>query len=137
MTAAVEPLHPFARRLGIRSGGRLLTYDRLLNLCVVAYWERRPQIHPACGSEPGYRRHLAAGEPTCPPCRAAHAMVVAIRRRRRERGASAPLLQLRPCGTHAAFVRHKARGEQPCAACEVGEADYQQQHHRTRRRVAS
>jgi hypothetical protein len=133
---APEPLAPFARRLGFRPGGQLLTYDRLLDLCVDAYWQRRRPVHAACGSEPGYRRHLAVGEPTCAPCRAAHATVVAIRRRRRQRGALAPVLQLRPCGTHAAFVRHKARGEKPCAACEAGETAYQQQRHRTRRQAS-
>lgn len=32
-----------------------------------------PPPEPACGTNRGYARHLRLGEPTCHPCRAAHA----------------------------------------------------------------
>jgi WhiB family redox-sensing transcriptional regulator len=40
------------------------------------------QAHGLCGTNPGYADHLAAGEPPCPRCEAAH--VRAVRRKERE-----------------------------------------------------
>lgn len=44
---------------------------------------RRPKT--PCGTPAGFAAHKAAGEPTCPPCRGAHASVSAAAERRRKR----------------------------------------------------
>jgi hypothetical protein len=79
---------------------------------------RRPgQAHatmrtpPACGTRAGYQAHQRRQEPTCQPCRDAHAEYL-----RQYRGSTARPVQ--PCGTPAAYRRHRAHGEIPCPACK-------------------
>ena len=76
---------------------------------------------PPCGTEAGYRRHIAAREEKDDACKAAHAQYRAKQRgggytgkRRAE-----PL----PCGTSAAAARHRYNGEPVCFKCRVGESE--------------
>jgi hypothetical protein len=141
MTAPQGPsLQQVAKSLGIgrrqpRSGA-CWTYDELIDQAVILYWQRRPNVRPECGTEPGYRAHLLQAEPTCAACREAHAAVTAIRRLRRMRGIRISRPAPLACGTHAAFNRHRVHGEPIDPACEVAERLYQRSRKRTQRDAA-
>lgn len=75
------------------------------------------QIKAACGTDGGYRRHLRRGESTCEPCREAHRLDTAARRR-----AANP--EMRPYlaiehGTAAGYRSEVRRGVTPCDPCRL------------------
>lgn len=82
------------------------------NVRGIAVWT--PAERPLCGTDAGYRTHLARKEPTCAACRDAV--------RPSHYG---PRKAHLPCGTHAAFNRHKKGGEDPCTECQEAEHIYQ------------
>lgn len=83
------------------------------------------------GTEAGYRRHLATGEPACDECKRAAAD--AANRRRHARGVT----PRRPavCGTASGYARHIADGSAPCEPCRRAHADDLRRYRRDRRRV--
>ena len=81
----------------------------------------RRRLH-RCGTEMGYRRHIAAREHKDDACKAAHAQYRAQQRGGKYTGKRRGEPQ--PCGTYAAAMRHRAKGEKACFQCRVAESEY-------------
>jgi hypothetical protein len=80
-----------------------------------------------CGTVAAERRHRAAGEPICDPCRDAARVYDRERKRIRRIENPVPPKQRKhkPCGTHAAAIRHYERGETLCEPCRQAKSEYE------------
>lgn len=121
----------------------LITADEAARLTKVT---GRP-VHP-CGTEKGYRRHIAAKENTDPNCRWAHALYKAQVRHAKAVAAgeaSGPFDMARWVwrhrqidevvhGTPAAYQRHYALGEPICYKCRIANA-LRQREQRNKRKL--
>lgn len=89
-----------------------------------------------CGTESAYQRHLRAGEPTCQPCRDAHAEHG--RAKRAKSYVRGPYGRDEPkCGTRRGYRRHLRRGEVTCADCCRAEREYRNEYVARRRAEAA
>lgn len=90
---------------------------------------KRYKKHGKHGSVAGYRRHLAASEPSCDDCLTA---MRAHWRKYKKRPRRGPL-PLSPCGTYNAWRRHKRRGDEPCESCVEAAREYAREYRRKTR----
>lgn len=85
-----------------------------------------------CGTNAAYVRHVKHGEPTCQPCRDAHAAYI----RGDYQLAAVTPHEAAECGSTGGYGRHRWRGEVPCKDCCAAVAK-QHREYRARRKLAA
>lgn len=81
-----------------------------------------------CGTTGGYRRHIRRREPTCEPCRAAHRLATAARRREANPNMR-PYLAIEH-GTSKGYRMELRRGLTPCDDCRAAAARHRAENKR-------
>lgn len=80
-----------------------------------------------CGTNAAYVRHVRAKEPTCQPCRDAHA---AYNRGHEDGGRTRGEAK---CGTQAGYDRHLRRRQETCAECRAAHSKHVGKYAKARR----